>query len=159
MFQNENLSVRTSDAFMNAAVDGKEWWTRRVTDGKPCERKDARGLLRKIAEGTHVCGDPGMQFDTTIHRWHTCKGTARQNSTNPCSEFLFLDNTACNLASLNLLKFREADGRFNVERYRAAIRLFITAQEILVDNAKKIKIPISILDLSRLTSYRDLRFI
>ena len=135
MFQNENLSVRTSDAFMNAAVDGKEWWTRRVTDGKPCERKDARGLLRKIAEGTHVCGDPGMQFDTTIHRWHTCKGTARQNSTNPCSEFLFLDNTACNLASLNLLKFREADGRFNVERYRAAIRLFITAQEILVDNA------------------------
>ncbi|MFV1995463.1 MAG: vitamin B12-dependent ribonucleotide reductase, partial [Verrucomicrobiales bacterium] len=86
-------------------------------------------------KGTHVCGDPGMQFDSTIHRWHTCKGTARQNSTNPCSEYLFLDNTACNLASLNLLKFREEDGKFNVERYRAAIRLFITAQEILVDNA------------------------
>jgi ribonucleoside-diphosphate reductase alpha chain len=135
MFQNENLSVRVSDEFMNAAVEDKEWWTRRVTDGKPCEKKSARELLRKIAEGTHVCGDPGMQFDSTIHRWHTCKGTARQNSTNPCSEFLFLDNTACNLASLNLLKFREADGRFNVERYRSAIRLFITAQEILVDNA------------------------
>ncbi len=135
MFQNENLSVRASDEFMQAAVEDGEWWTRRVTDGEPCEKKRARDLLRKIAEGTHVCGDPGMQFDTTIHRWHTCKGTARQNSTNPCSEYLFLDNTACNLASLNLLKFRDPDGTFNVERYRAAIRLFITAQEILVDNA------------------------
>ena len=135
MFQNENLSIRTSDEFMNAAVAGKEWWTRRVTDGESCEKKDARELLRKIAEGTHVCGDPGMQFDDTIHRWHTCKGTARQNSTNPCSEFLFLDNTACNLASLNLMKFREADGHFNVARFRAAIRLFIIAQEILVDNS------------------------
>ncbi|MBV9489103.1 MAG: vitamin B12-dependent ribonucleotide reductase, partial [Verrucomicrobia bacterium] len=85
--------------------------------------------------GTHVCGDPGMQFDSTIHRWHTCKGTARQNSTNPCSEYLFLDNTACNLASLNLMRFKAADGTFNVERFRAAVRVFITAQEILVDNA------------------------
>jgi len=98
MYQNENLSIRVSDEFMDAAIDGKEWWTRRVLDGKPCEQKDAKTLLRKIAEGTHVCGDPGMQFDSTIHRWHTCKGTARQNSTNPCSEYLFLDNTACNLA-------------------------------------------------------------
>ncbi|MBW0000821.1 MAG: vitamin B12-dependent ribonucleotide reductase [Verrucomicrobia bacterium] len=135
MYQNENLSIRVSDAFMQAAIEGKEWWTRRVLDGKPCEQKDARALLQKIAEGTHVCGDPGMQFDTTIHRWHTCKGTARQNSTNPCSEYLFLDNTACNLASLNLLKFKDADGAFNVERFRAAVRIFITAQEILVDNA------------------------
>ncbi len=84
MYQNENLSVRVSDEFMDAATEDREWWTRRVRDGSPCERKDARTLLRKIAEGTHVCGDPGMQFDSTIHQWHTCKGTARQNSTNPC---------------------------------------------------------------------------
>src|SRR5947209_6277074 len=135
MYQNENLSVRVSDEFMDAALEGREWWTRRVTDGKPCERKDARALLRKIAEGTHVCGDPGMQFDTTIHKWHTCKGTGRQNSTNPCSEYLFLDNTACNLASLNLMKFKNADGTFAVEPFKAAVRIFITAQEIIVDNA------------------------
>ncbi len=135
MYQNENLSVRVSDEFMEAAVEGREWWTRRVTDGKPCEKKDAKQLLRKIAEGTHVCGDPGMQFDTTIHKWHTCKGTARQNSTNPCSEYLFLDNTACNLASLNLLRFKKENGDFDIERFKAAVRLFITAQEIIVDNA------------------------
>ena len=135
MYQNENLSVRVSDDFMNAAIEGREWWTKRVTDGKPCEKKDANTLLRKIAEGTHVCGDPGMQFDTTIDKWHTCKGTGRQNSTNPCSEYLFLDNTACNLASLNLLKFKQPDGTFDVERFKAAVRIFITAQEIIVDNA------------------------
>ena len=135
MYQNENLSVRVSDEFMEAALEGREWRTRRVTDGQPCERKDARTLLRKIAEGTHVCGDPGMQFDSTIHKWHTCKGTDRQNSTNPCSEYLFLDNTACNLASLNLMKFKTADGDFDVERFKAAVRIFITAQEIIVDNA------------------------
>src|SRR6201995_1208596 len=135
MYQNENLSVRVSDEFMQAAVSGKEWWTRRVRDGSPCERKEARALLRKIAEGTHICGDPGMQFDSTIKKWHTCKGTDRQNSTNPCSEYLFLDNTACNLASLNLMKFKAADGSFDVERFKAAVRLFITAQEILVDHA------------------------
>src|SRR5689334_5344535 len=135
MYQNENLSVRTSDEFMDAAVEGREWWTKRVRDGKPCERKDARALLRKIAEGTHICGDPGMQFDSTIHKWHTCKGTDRQNSTNPCSEYLFLDNTACNLASLNLMKFKGEDGVFDVERFKTAVRVFITAQEIIVDNA------------------------
>src|SRR5712692_184365 len=135
MYQNENLSVRVSDEFMEAALEGREWWTRRVIDGQPCERKEARALLRKIAEGTHICGDPGMQFDTTIHKWHTCKGTDRQNSTNPCSEYLFLDDTACNLASLNLLKFKTADGEFDVERFKAAVRIFITAQEIVVDNA------------------------
>src|SRR5213595_1383399 len=135
MYQNENLSVRVSNEFMDAASAGREWWTKRVTDGKPCEKKDARGLLRKIAEGTYVCGDPGMQFDTTIHKWHTCKGTDRQNSTNPCSEYLFLDNTACNLASLNLMKFKTAEGHFDVERFKAAVRIFITAQEIIVDNA------------------------
>ena len=135
MYQNENLSTRVSDEFMNAAIEDREWWTRRVRDGSPCERKEARALLRKIAEGTHICGDPGMQFDTTIHKWHTCKGTGRQNSTNPCSEYLFLDNTACNLASLNLMKFKDEDGAFNVERFKAAVRVFITAQEIIVDNA------------------------
>jgi ribonucleoside-diphosphate reductase alpha chain len=135
MYQNENLSVRVSDEFMDAAVEGREWWTRKVRDGKPCDRKEARTLLRKIAEGTHICGDPGMQFDSTIHKWHTCKGTDRQNSTNPCSEYLFLDNTACNLASLNLMKFKGEDGVFDVERFKAAARIFITAQEILVDNA------------------------
>src|SRR5881394_1142342 len=135
MYQNENVSVRVSDEFMDAALEGREWWTRRVIDGKPCEKKHARALLRKIAEGTWICGDPGMQFDTTIHKWHTCKGTDRQNSTNPCSEYLFLDNTACNLASLNLMKFKSADGDFDVERFKAAVRVFITAQEIIVDNA------------------------
>ena len=135
MYQNENLSIRVSDEFMNAAIDGKEWWTRKVVTGESCERKDARSLLRKVAEGTYICGDPGMQFDSTIHKWHTCKGTGRQNSTNPCSEYLFLDNTACNLASLNLMKFRRPDGGFDVERFKAAVRVFITAQEILVDNA------------------------
>src|ERR1700726_1986200 len=134
-YPNENLSVRVSDEFMEAALAGKEWWTRRVTDGQPCECKDAKALLRKIAEGTHISGDPGMQFDTTIHKWHTCKATGQQNSTNPCSEYLFLDNTACNLASLNLLKFKTVDGEFDVERFKIAVRIFITAQEIVVDNA------------------------
>src|SRR5580704_13903597 len=135
MYQNENLSVRVSDEFMNAAIDGKEWWTHKVVSGEPCEQKEARSLLRKIAEGTHICGDPGMQFDSTIHKWHTCKGTGRQNSTNPCSEYLFLDNTACNLASLNLMKFKTDKGKFDIERFKAAVRIFITAQEIIVDNA------------------------
>src|SRR5437879_4554774 len=135
MYQNENVSVRVSDEFMEAALEGREWWTRRVTDGKQCERKDARTLLRKIAEGTYICGDPGMQFDSTIHKWHTCKGTGRQNSTNPCSEYLFLDNTACNLASLNLIKFKSPEGDFDIDRFKAAVRIFITAQEIIVDNA------------------------
>jgi ribonucleoside-diphosphate reductase alpha chain len=135
MFQNENLSVRTSDEFMKAAVEGSDWWTRRVTDGEPCEKKNARELLRKIALGTWTCGDPGMQFDSTIHTWHTCKGSGRQHSTNPCSEYLFLNDTACNLASLNLVRFQKQDGSFDTEKFKAAVRLFITAQEILVDRA------------------------
>ena len=135
MFQNENLSVRAGDEFMKAAVEGREWWTRRVVDNEPCEKKNARELLRKIAEGTWTCGDPGMQFDSTIHTWHTCKGSGRQHSTNPCSEYLFLNDTACNLASLNLVRFQKPDGAFDVERFKAAVRLFIVAQEILVDRA------------------------
>ncbi len=134
-FQNENLSVRACDKFMEAAVSGKEWWTRAVTTDKPLEKKDAANLLLKIAEGTWTCGDPGMQFDSTIQKWHTCKGTEPIHSTNPCSEYVFLNNTACNLASLNLMKFKRDDGTFDVERFKAAVRLFITAQEILVDNS------------------------
>jgi ribonucleoside-diphosphate reductase alpha chain len=135
MYQNENLSVRVSDEFMQAALEGQEWWTRSVTTGQPLHKKDAATLLRKIAEGTWICGDPGLQYDGAIQKWHTCKGTEPIHSTNPCSEYVFLNNTACNLASLNLMKFKRADGHFDVERFRAAVRIFITAQEILVDNA------------------------
>jgi ribonucleoside-diphosphate reductase alpha chain len=133
-FQNENLSIRTSDAFMEAAKTNSDWWTRRVTDGEPCEKKNAGALLNAIAEGTHLCGDPGLQFDDTIHTWHTCKGSGRQNCTNPCSEYLFLDNSACNLASINLLKFRTEQG-FDFERFARACRIFIIAQEIIVDRS------------------------
>jgi ribonucleoside-diphosphate reductase alpha chain len=143
MYQNENLSVRASDEFMNAAIGDKEYWTKNVRDGKPCEKKNAKSLLRSISEGTWICGDPGMQFDDIINGWHTCKGTDRQHSTNPCSEYLFLNNTACNLASLNLIKFKKADGSFDVERFRAAVRVFIVAQEILVDNASYPTAPIA----------------
>jgi len=133
-FQNENLSVRASDAFMEAAVRGEHYFTRNVTDGSPCEEKDASRLLDRIAESAHVCGDPGMQFDDTIHAWHPCKGSGRQNSTNPCGEYLFLDDSACNLASLNLMAFRSADG-FDAEAFAAAARVFVIAQDILVDHA------------------------
>src|SRR5438094_4601795 len=135
MYQNENLSVRVSDEFMQAAVEGKEWWTRSVTTGEPLQKKDASSLLTKIAQGTWICGDPGLQYDGAIQKWHTCKGTELIHSTNPCSEYVFLNNTACNLASLNLMKFQREDGAFDVERFEAAVRLFITAQEIIVDNA------------------------
>jgi len=135
MYQNENLSVRVSDEFMQAAQEGKEWWTRTVTTGKPLEKKDASTLLREIAEGTWICGDPGLQYDGAIQKWHTCKGTEPIHSTNPCSEYVFLNNTACNLASLNLMKFKREDSTFDVEQFKAAVRVFITAQEILVDNA------------------------
>ncbi|HTR40000.1 MAG TPA: vitamin B12-dependent ribonucleotide reductase [Pseudomonadales bacterium] len=135
MYQNENLSVRASDEFMQAALAGGDWWTRSVTTGKPLEKKDAAKLLMKIAEGTWICGDPGMQYDGPIHKWHTCKGTEPIHSTNPCSEYVFINNTACNLASLNLMKFKREDGKLDIERFKAAVRIFITAQEILVDNA------------------------
>lgn len=135
MYQNENLSVRASDEFMQAAVDGKEWWTRSITTNQPLHKKSAASLLTKIAEGTWICGDPGLQYDGAIQKWHTCKGTEPIHSTNPCSEYVFLNNTACNLASLNLMKFKREDGTFDVERFQAAVRVYITAQEILVDNA------------------------
>jgi ribonucleoside-diphosphate reductase alpha chain len=135
MYQNENLSVRAGDEFMQAAVDGKEWWTRTVVGSKPLQKKEASKLLDKIAEGTWICGDPGIQYDGAIQKWHTCKGTEPIHSTNPCSEYVFVNNTACNLASLNLMKFKREDSKFDIERFKAAVRIFITAQEILVDNA------------------------
>jgi ribonucleoside-diphosphate reductase alpha chain len=134
MYQNENLSVRISDEFMQAALDGKEWWTKTVT-GKAMQKKDASKLLDKIAEGTWICGDPGLQYDGAIQKWHTCKSTEPIHSTNPCSEYVFLNNTACNLASLNLMRFKREDGTFDVDRFKAAVRIYITAQEIVVDNA------------------------
>jgi ribonucleoside-diphosphate reductase alpha chain len=135
MYQNENLSVRASDEFFEAALAGKEWWTRTVVGSKPLHKKSASQLLDKIAEGTHICGDPGVQYDGAIQKWHTCKGTEPIHSTNPCSEYVFINNTACNLASLNLMKFKREDSKFDIERFKAAVRIFITAQEILVDNA------------------------
>jgi ribonucleoside-diphosphate reductase alpha chain len=134
-FQNANNSVRATDAFMQAVVDDTDWWTRSVATGQPVSRYQARELMRQIAEATHQCGDPGMQFDTTVNRWHTSKNTARINASNPCSEYMFLDDSACNLASLNLAKFISADGSFDVEAFRHAVDTVILAQEILVDNA------------------------
>ncbi|MEM1054571.1 MAG: vitamin B12-dependent ribonucleotide reductase [Bacteroidota bacterium] len=134
-FQNVNQSVRLDDAFMTAADQGTSYGLRAVTTGEVVEEADARTLLHAISEGTHVCGDPGAQYEDIIQKWHTCKNHGRINSSNPCSEYMFLDDSACNLASLNLRKFQDADGRFNVERFRAAARIYLTAQEILVDNA------------------------
>jgi ribonucleoside-diphosphate reductase alpha chain len=134
-FQNANHSVRVTDDFMRAAEEDRDWWTRNVTDGQPAEKMRARDLLYKIADSTWHCGDPGMQYDTTINRWHTSKNTARINASNPCSEYMFLDDTACNLASLNLMKFLGSSGQFNVTAFKHAVDVTITAQEILVDNA------------------------
>ncbi|MDT0632040.1 vitamin B12-dependent ribonucleotide reductase [Rubrivirga litoralis] len=134
-FQNVNQSVRLNDAFMEAARAGRDFELTAVTSGEAVDTVDAAGLLTLISEGTHVCGDPGAQYEDTIQRWHTCKNTGPINSSNPCSEYMFVDDSACNLASLNLMKFKTADGAFDVERFRAAARLFLTAQEILVDNA------------------------
>ena len=134
-FQNANHSVRVTDEFMRAAEEDLGWWTRNVTDGKPADQFRARNLLRRMAESAWNCGDPGIQYDSTINRWHTCKATDRIYASNPCSEYMFLDDTACNLASLNLLKFLDSNGEFDVESFRRAIDITITAQDILVDNA------------------------
>ena len=134
-FQNANNSVRVTDEFMQAAEADGDWWTKSRLANQPVKRLNARHLLHEIAEATHQCGDPGMQFDTTINKWHTSPNTARINASNPCSEYMFLDDSACNLASLNLMKFVKADGVFDVEAYRHAVDTVIIAQEILVDNA------------------------
>ena len=136
MFQNANLSVRTSDAFMDAATNGKKWQTHWVTDkNQPGPEYEAKDVLRAMAEGTWYCGDPGVQYDTTINHWHTCPNSGPINASNPCSEYMFLDDTACNLSSLNLMKYQNADATFDVDRFRRASAIFITAQEILVDHA------------------------
>ena len=134
-FQNANHSVRVTDEFMRAVEGKKDWWTKNVIDGQPNEKLSATDLLYKIADSTWHCGDPGMQYDTTVNRWHTCKNTARINASNPCSEYMFLDDTACNLASLNLMKYLGPNGQFDVEAFKHAVDVTITAQEILVDNA------------------------
>jgi ribonucleoside-diphosphate reductase alpha chain len=133
-FQNANNSVRVTDDFMYAVVRDTDFSTKSVQDGRVMRTYKAKDLLKMISEATWHCGDPGMQFDTTVNRWHTSKNTARINASNPCSEYMFLDDSACNLASLNLLKFAP-NGTFNVEAYRHAVDILITAQEILVDNA------------------------
>src|SRR6184192_4045281 len=134
-FQNANNSVRVSDEFMQAVQEDREWKTRYVRTGEVFETYKARDLLRMIAESTYFCGDPGMQYDTTINDWHTCSNTARINASNPCSEYMHLDNSACNLASLNLLKYLRDDGVFDTESFRRAVDIIILAQDILVDNS------------------------
>src|ERR1700676_2227449 len=134
-FQNATHSVRVTDEFMRAAAEDKDWWTKNVADGQPTEKLRAKDLLFKIADSTWRCGDPGMQYDTPVNRWRTCKTPPRINASNPCSEYMFLDDTACNLASLNLMKFVNSSGSFDVEAFRHAVDITITAQEILVDNA------------------------
>src|SRR5213594_3086274 len=134
-FQNANNSVRVTDEFMHAVEEDREWKTKYVTTGQPCDTYKARDLLRMIAESTYFCGDPGMQYDTTINDWHTCSNTARINASNPCSEYMHLDNSACNLASLNLLKYLREDGVFDTESFRRAVDIVILAQDILIDNS------------------------
>jgi ribonucleoside-diphosphate reductase alpha chain len=134
-FQNANHSVRVSDEFMHAVESNGEWHTRFVLNRQVADTYKARDLLQMIADATHICGDPGMQFDTTINRWHTCKSTDRIYASNPCSEYMFLNDSACNLASINLLRFRRDDGEFEPEAFAHACEIMITAQEILVDNA------------------------
>jgi ribonucleoside-diphosphate reductase alpha chain len=140
-FQNSNNSVRVTDEFMRAVLDDSMWDTHAVRDGSVLDTYKARDLMHLIAEGTHVCGDPGMQFDTTVNEWHTCPETDRIHASNPCSEYMFLNDSACNLSSINLMKFVKVVGddpnnvEFDVVGYKAAIRTLITAQEIIVDNA------------------------
>lgn len=134
-FQNANHSVRATDDFMRAALEDKEWTTRNVHDGKPAVTYKARNLMKEIADSAWISGDPGMQFHTTVNNWHTSPNTAPINASNPCSEYMFLDDSACNLASLNLMKFREEDGAFNVDLFLHAVEVIITAQEIIVGNA------------------------
>ena len=134
-FQNANHSVRVSDEFMQAVIDGTSYSTKAVSDGSPMEELNARDTLMEIAEGTYVCGDPGVQYDSTINDWHTCSNTDRIYGSNPCSEYMFLNSTACNLASLNLMKFRQEDGRFDIDAFEHAAEVVFMAQEVFVDEA------------------------
>ncbi len=136
LFQNANLSVRVSDEFMEAVNADRPWTTTWVTDRtKAGPSYPAREVFQRMAQAAWACGDPGIQCDSTINRWHTCPKSGRINASNPCSEYMFLDDTACNLASINLMKFRQPDGNFDVERFKSACRLVFIAQEILVDHA------------------------
>ena len=143
-FQNANHSVRVTDEFMHAVANDGDWSTRSVVTGEAVDTYKAREMMRMIAESAYICGDPGMQYDTTVNRWHTSKNTAPINASNPCSEYMFLDDSACNLASLNLMKSADKDGRFEIESFRKAVDVTITAQEIIVGFAsyptKKIEI-------------------
>jgi ribonucleoside-diphosphate reductase alpha chain len=134
-FQNANHSVRLTDEFMRAVEEDADWLTYAVTDRRPLDRHRARDIWTAIAEAAWICGDPGLQFDTTIQEWNCVPNTGRINATNPCSEFVFVDDTACNLLSLNLMKFQAADGRFDVEKFQRAVDVCFTAQEILISNA------------------------
>ncbi len=134
-FQNSNNSVRVTDEFMKAVENDGQWQTRAVTTGEPIDTVRARDLMKLISEAAWQCGDPGLQFHTTINGWHTCAATAQINASNPCSEFMFLDDTACNLASLNLMRFVDDEGEFDADAFRAAVSILILAQEIIVDNA------------------------
>ncbi len=134
-FQNANNSVRVNDEFMRAVINDDDFSTRSVKDGAPFNKYKARDLMHKIAENTWHCGDPGMQYDTTINKWHTSKNTDRINASNPCSEYMFLDDSACNLASFNLMKFVTPAGTFDITAYRHAVDILITAMDILVDNS------------------------
>jgi ribonucleoside-diphosphate reductase alpha chain len=135
-FQNSNNSVRVTDEFMRAVAEDRDWHLRAVTDSnRVVKTLKARELMRLMAESAWQCGDPGIQYDTTINDWHTSANSGRINASNPCSEYMYLDDSACNLASLNLMKFLNEDGSFDVESYRHAVHMTITAQEILVGNA------------------------
>ncbi|MHC4395460.1 MAG: vitamin B12-dependent ribonucleotide reductase [Planctomycetota bacterium] len=134
MFQNSNLSVRVTDDFMQTVEKDGKWTTHSITGNEPMGEHSACELMKLIAEGTRICGDPGLQYHSTINRWHTCTNSGPINASNPCSEYMFIDDSACNLASLNLMKFRDEDGTFDIDRFKKAVRLFIIAQEILVDN-------------------------
>ena len=134
-YQNANNSIRVTDEFMEAVVQDKDWDLLARTDGSVIRTVKARDLMRQFAQATWECADPGMQFDTTINHWHTSANTGKINGSNPCSEYMHLDNSACNLASLNLLKFLKSDDTFDVEGFGSAIDLFFTAQEILVGRA------------------------
>jgi ribonucleoside-diphosphate reductase alpha chain len=144
MFQNSNLSVRITDEFMQAVEKDDTWTTYAVTTGKKLGTHSARELMQLIAEGTRICGDPGVQYHSTINRWHTCPNSGPINASNPCSEYMFVDDSACNLASLNLMKFRKEDGSFDVVAFKKAVRLFVIAQEILVDTGSYPDKPITI---------------
>ena len=134
-FQNGNHSVRVPDAFMRAFEEDREWYTKKVKGGEMVDLFRAKDMMKMIAEATHTCGDPGLQFDSTVNKWHTCKNSGKINASNPCSEYMFLDDSACNLASINLLRFLNSAGEFDVEAFRHAVDIIITAQELIVSNA------------------------